>query len=281
MRKKFHVLIPLLLLCTLLISCNKKDDKNSIKNKEKAPKDLVIVAENLDGIFNMANEIEEMLELSSWEFETLNSEEKGTDTEGEKEEGENNEDNNQELKSQDLDLRDRELFKKWYNMDRQIEKLHREWNSYEAEGIEKGKNNPKFKEFKANLDVCTLAIESRDIGRIRDSGSRLYLSLGSFFDLYKDEIRGDLYRIKYVAYQVNLIGETNRDEAKQLLESTGEYIARIKSKLSNHKDRLDKLDKLSLSIEDMMESLDMDNKRLLDIKRDIIIYNAKQLEKLN
>ena len=103
--------------------------------------------------------------------------------------------------------------------------------------------------------------------------------MASFFDLYKDEIKGDLSRIKYAIYQAYLIEENNIENAKKILDSTGENITRLRQKLGKDKEKVNRLDKLSLAIEDMKQSLNEDNKKLLELKRDIVINNIKLLEK--
>ena len=121
-------------------------------------------------------------------------------------------------------------------------------------------------------------VEDRNTKDILDTGSKAILSLANFFELYKDEIKGDLSRIKYAVYQAYLVSETDIENAKKLLDSTRESISRLRQKLDKDKEKMKVLDKLSLAIEDMKQSLDEGNKKLLEIKRNIIIDNIKLLE---
>ncbi|NMB07141.1 MAG: hypothetical protein GX981_01990 [Tissierellia bacterium] len=272
--KKINLIkvIIIILISIILSSCNKEGNKkeSKIEKKEKAPKSLVSVSEELDKILASMGEIKKITELTPLEFETLHSKGKGEE-EGKKE--------GEKKKEEKLELRDEELLKKWNNIDKKIEKIHSEWNNYEVEAIKKAVNPEKAKEFKKNLNLCTIAIEDRNIKNILDTGSQAILSLASFFDLYKDEIKGDLSRIKYAIYQAYLIEENNIENAKKILDSTGENITRLRQKLGKDKEKVNRLDKLSLAIEDMKQSLNEDNKKLLELKRDIVINNIKLLEK--
>lgn len=273
MRKKTILILVLILISINTISCTKKGSEKDkkIENKEKAPKNLVSVSEELGNILTSMTDIKKIIELTPTEFEVLESKEK------DKEEKEK-EDNKDEIEK--LEIKDEELIKKWNDIDKKIEKVHKDWNSYEVEAMKKITNPENGKEFKSNLNLCTKAVESKNIESILDTGSKTILSLASFFDLYRDDVNGDLSRIKYAVYQAYLNGVNgNIKNASNLLNSTGEYITRLKQKLDKDKEKAKRLDKLSLSIGDMKQSLGDNSDKLLEIKKDIIINNIKLLEK--
>ena len=265
MRKSLNLLI-IIILSAILVSCKKTGDKKDIKiqKKDNAPKSLASISEEFDKIFDSIKEIKEIENLSPEEFEILKSKE--NEKEKEKPEGQATE-------------KDKELTKTWKDIDEKVEKIHKSWNDYEVEAIKKSANPAKIKEFKQNLNLCTKAIENRNSNDILDKSSKSILSLSSFFDLYKDEINGDLLKIKYAAYQANLAEGNNEEEAKKLLDATGESITRLRQKLSEDKEKTKNLDKLNLSISDMKESLKEGNKKVLELKRDIIIDNIKLLHR--
>ena len=269
--RKFLSLI--IILSITLVSCKNTGDKKNTKveKKDNAPKSLVSISEEFDKIFDSIKEINEIESLSPEEFETLNSEEKNKEKENSK--GKENE----KLQGQ-LSEKDKELAKKWKDIEDKTEKIHKSWNNYEVEAIKKSANPEKSKEFKKNLNQFTKAVEERNINNILDMGSKSILGLSSFFDLYKDEVNGELLKIKYAAYQANLIGENNIEDAKKLLDNTGENITRLRQKLSTDEEKAKRLDKLQLAIGDMKQSLGENNRRLLELKRDIIIDNIKLLE---
>lgn len=270
MKKKSNLIIILILISMVLTSCKKMGSQKETKleKKEKAPKSLVSVAEELDKILTSMSDIKKTIELTPLEFETLEA--KGKDKKSE-----DKKDNTEEEK---LSLKDKELTKKWNDIDKKIDKIHKDWNNYEIDAMKKTVNPENAKEFKKDLNLCTKAVEDRNTKDILDTGSKAILSLVNFFELYKDEIKGDLSRIKYAVYQAYLVSETDIENAKKLLDSTRESISRLRQKLDKDKEKMKVLDKLSLAIEDMKQSLDEGNKKLLEIKRNIIIDNIKLLE---
>ena len=176
--------------------------------------------------------------------------------------------------------KDEELVKQWKIIDEMVEKIHKDWNSYEVESIKKGVNIEKGKDLKKKLNLLTTAIENRKIPEILDSGSKAMFSLAPFFDLYKDEVNGELSRIKHAVYQAYLNAEgENIEYANKLLDSTEEHVTRLRQKIDKDKSKLKTLDKLTLAIMDMKQSLSENSVKLLGIKKDIILRNIKVLEK--
>lgn len=234
-----------------------------VEQKEKAPKTLIEFSQGIDEVLASMDKIEKTLKLSQSEFEASQSKKKSK--------------NNKENKPS---AKDEELVKQWKTIDEMVEKIHKDWNSYEVESMKKGGNAEKAKDLKKNLNLMTTAVENRKVPEILDNGSKVMFSLASFFDLYKDEVNGDLSRIKYAVYQAYLNGKSgNMENANRLLDSTEEYITRLRQKMNKDKSKLKILDKLSLAIMDMKQSLSEDSMRLLGIKKDIILKNIKSLEK--
>ena len=268
-------------MITLILStaCMNKSSKKSMKveQKEKSPKPLTSVGEEIDGILGSMNDIEEILELSESE---LKAEKGGVENKkGETKDKGNEKDNDKNKETNPL-AKDEELTNKWKEIDNKIEKIHEDWNNYEVESMKKGASVEKGKNFKKNLNLFTIAVENRNIPDIMDTGSKAIGSLAFFFDLYKDVIKGDLSRIKYAAYQAYLNAKNrNVPNANKLLGSTEEYITRLRQKLDKDKAKIKTLDKLSLAIADMKQSLNENSVKLWGLKRDIIIKNVKELEK--
>lgn len=126
----------------------------------------------------------------------------------------------------------------------------------------------------------TKAVENRQIIDIEDTGSRAMNSLAPFFDLYKDEINGDLSRISYSIHQAFLKArEEDVKIADKLINEAVEHTGRIRQKLDKDKDKdkMKNLDKLSLAISDMKLALDENSMKLLEIKRNITLKNIKTL----
>lgn len=295
MSKKI-LLIYGIIITILLTACMGKSEENdkTVEKEEKAPDSLLNISEGIDELLLTIDSIEETLKLSESEFQAINSqkdksknqdEQSSNETIGgsQQQEEESNqaqqEQSNDSQKAQeDKNTRDEELFLKWQDVDKKIEQIHKSWNYYEVETLDKGINAEKSEELKGNLNALTVAIENRNIDSILDYGSKVFNSLASYFDLYKDEIGGDLSRIKYSVYQGFLLAQNgDREEADNLMKEAGEHISRVRQRLEE--DKVKDLEKLSLSISDMKQALQNNSIGLLKIKRDIVIDNIKSLQK--
>lgn len=287
----FFIIISLVSTTSCMNISKKKPMK--IEQKEKAPKDLASVMEGLDDILISVGRIQKTLKLSPTDFESIQmvKENKGkkTDEKESKNEGSNDEETQdkaqekqktEKSKESKPPTKDEELIKEWEDIDSKVEKVHKDWNNYEVEGMKKGINSEKGKDFKNSLNLLTRSVENKNIASVVDNGSKAMLHLAPFFDIYKDEINGDLLRVEYAAYQSYLSFQGgNIKNAEKLLTNTEEYITRIRQKLDKDKEKTKTLDQLSLSITDMKQSLKDKSNKVLEIKRDIILENIKSLEK--
>jgi len=291
LRKKFYLVLAII-LSIILSSCMGSNEKGKeLEKKEKAPETLSKVSESLDNLLMAIDSIEELMKLSESEFQAINSK----DQESEKKDEENKEQSsegsqqngqqqNQGQQNQGQNngkqrprTKDEELIMRWQKIDKDLEEIHKSWNSYEVEAIDKGVTAEKGDEFKRNLNSLTVAVENRDIASILDTVSKAFNSLSTFFDLYKDEVRGELSRVKYSVHQAFILAQNgNKEEANKLLTETQEPISRMRQKLKE--DKMKDLEKLSLAITDMQKALDSNSIELLKIKRDIAIENIKLLQ---
>ncbi|QQY79312.1 hypothetical protein EDD65_106113 [Keratinibaculum paraultunense] len=267
MNKK--IILIILLMSLLFTACTNKGEKKSTKveNKDKAPKDLISILDELDKILVLVDEIEEISKLTDLEYESLNEKDKKTKEDEEKQKKE-------EQKEDEISDRDVELLKLWNNLGDKIDKVHNDWNNYEIESRKKSPSDEKSESVKNNLNYITTMIENRDIMGILDATSKSLLSLAYFCDLYKDDISGDLYRIKHYVLQAYL----NPDMGKEILNNTQDSILTLRQKLEKDKDKLKKVDKLDLSIKDMGNSLNINSPKLLKNKKEIIFKNIDSLK---
>lgn len=273
------------------ISCTNQSDKKSknVNQKERAPETLTKVVEGIGKLITSVDEIAKTNELTEKEFQAQKSQkgDQGKSSDENKKENQHSKQDESQEKSQqktgeqeDNITKDEEIFMKWKEVDKKIEGIHKDWNSYEVESIKKGANPEQGKEFKKNLNSLTKAVENRQLTDITDAGSKTINSLAPFFDLYKDEINGDLSRISYSIYQGFIKAkEGDFKIANKLINEAVEHSGRIRQKLDKDKDKdkIKDLDKLSLSISDMKLALDENSIKLLEIKRDIALKNIKAL----
>ena len=170
-------------MITLILStaCMNKSSKKSMKveQKEKSPKPLTSVGEEIDGILGSMNDIEEILELSESE---LKAEKGGVENKkGETKDKGNEKDNDKNKETNPL-AKDEELTNKWKEIDNKIEKIHEDWNNYEVESMKKEQMLKKERILK-KFKLFTIAVENRNIPDIMDTGSKAIDSL-AFSSIY-------------------------------------------------------------------------------------------------
>lgn len=299
--KRKIFLIYAIIITTLLTACGNQLEKGTkkVNKKEVAPETLSKVSEGIDELLTSVDSIVEIVEYKDSEFQAIKEQEEkkeeksrdesqgsggGQDSQGQGGQGGQGQDQggqqggeSQEKQQEDKMTKDEELFLKWREVDKKLEEIHTSWNQYEVESMEKGTVQQKGEELKNNLNAFTVAVTNREVKDIYQTASKVYNSLASYFDLYKDEIFGDLSRTKYSAYNAYLQAEEgNIKEAEKYLNETDEYISRVRKNLKE--DKIKDLEKLSLSIADMKLALKENNMELLKIKLDIIIENIKALK---
>lgn len=175
--------------------------------------------------------------------------------------------------------KDEKLEALWKMMDKDLEESHPLWNSYEAEAMKKGAAIERGNKFEESINKLTKAVENRTIMDIYDFGSQAILDLKPFYELYTDEMRGEVAQIKHDTYQAYIKGsQEKKDEAVALLNNKDENMNRIKLKLEGKEDQLKTLEKTTLSLGDMRKAMDVNSKRLLILKKDVLIKNLKELE---
>lgn len=263
MNKNIKILLFFLTLSLLLSSCSKKPEKKSTayEKRENAPQNLNKIYENTNLILK---DIEEISKVS---------------VETEQEEVKLNEENSKSKEKSNKESKEEKLKKLWKGIDKSIENIHKDWNNYEIEGMKKIGNTNSIDKFEESLNDVTVSIENRDHLNIINNGSKVLFHISPFFDIYKDEIKGDISRIKYYVYQGYILGDKGEKEKSINFISQGEAnLNSIRQKIENDKDKLKTLEKLTLSLNDMKKSIEKESANLFKIKRDIVLNNLKKLE---
>ncbi|WP_077368563.1 hypothetical protein [Anaerosalibacter sp. Marseille-P3206] len=247
MKRKHIVLIFIFIIAISFVSCKKESSKNAnYEKKEKAPSSLNSIYEGINSVFD--------------DLEELNTTAKEPEEEKEKKE--------------------EKLNKSWENMNKTVKEIHHNWNSYEIEGAKKVPISEGTDKLEESLNKFTLAVENKEVYNIISNGSQVYLYISPYFDSYKDEIKGELCKIKYYVFQSYLMGESGElDKANELLSEGEVHLTSLRNKIGEDKNKVKVLDKLSFSLQDLKKVLKENNSNLLTIKRDIILKNIKQLEK--
>ncbi|MCW7999624.1 hypothetical protein CFK35_17210 [Clostridium sp. cpc1] len=263
MNKNIKILSFFLILSLLLSSCSKKPEKKptTYEKKENAPQNLNKIYENTNLI------LKDIEEISKASVETEQKEVKLNEEKSKSEEKSKKESKEEKLK------------KLWKGIDKNIENIHKDWNNYEIEGMKKIGDTNSIGKFEESLNDFTVSIENRDHLDIISSGSKVLFHMSPFFDIYKDEIKGDISRIKYYVYQGYILGDKGEKEKAINFISQGEAnLNSIRQKIENDKNKLKILEKLTLSLNDMKKSIEKESVSLFKIKRDIVLNNLKKLE---
>lgn len=306
---KKTILSILIIIILILTGCMApKNQVGKIEKKDKAPDTLGDLSKSLQDILSNTETIEKILDGTFIEEEKSKKEkeedssEKGKEDSSKKEEGTSDEKKgskesegsqdssakeevieikipktNEEIK---LEEEAKKLLSTWIEIDKKIEEMHKLWNQYELDGMKKGMTTEKSKKFGESLNLLTKAIENRDIIEIYHSGSLTALNLGNIFELYRDEIKGEINKIKYATYESYIMAIGNKEKkAIDLLGNLEDIINRIRIKIEKDEEKIKILDKLILSISDMNKSIKEKSIKLIRIKKDIIIKNLEELGK--
>lgn len=266
MKRKVTFIIFFLMITIFFPSCNKVVNKkpSNIEKKQKAPESLNSIYEGINFILGNLNKINDIQKKP----EKVTEEQ--TD---EKEKDKSN-------KVDKVKSKEEELNKKWDEIDRKIKKIHDKWNNFETEGAKDVVLGGDKNKVEDSLNNLTLAVENKDTISIVDNGSQMLMYIAPFFNVYKDELKGDICNIKYYVYQSFLMGEKGElEKALNTITNVDIYLNNLRQKIGKDQKKIKILEKLSLSIKDLSNVLNKNSSNLLTIKRDIILRNIEELEK--
>ena len=303
-----RIRLSIILITTLFILSGCRATKNqSVKfqKKDKAPSSLRDISSGLQDILKSIETVEKILDGTYVEEESKDNKQQQKESEGDQGGGQGQDSGSQGSSGQDegssqstsgvtinvekknkseeekrSEQNKEELLKNWQQMDKKIEEIHKNWNDYEPEGAKKGVAAEKVDNFRLSLNLLTKAIEERNIREIYDYGSQSMLSLGSIISLYRDDIGGEVNKIKYGTYQAYINSlEGKNIKASDLLRGLEEDIDKIRLKFEKDDVKVKIIEKFNLSIEDMRKALSDKSVKLIRIKKDIIIDNLGEIEK--
>lgn len=288
----------LLIIVIILTGCKpQKNQSVKIQKKDKAPNELGDVSKGLQDILKDIEEIEKILDGTIIQPEKTKEEKKDSgissdeQSQGSSQDSENQDKNKSEKSNEEQKEPENKEIKKaeeksekvletWRKVDKKIEDIHKKWNVYEVEGVKKGLTIEKSDKFEESINTLTKSIEARNIVDIYDYASQSMLNLSPAFELYKDEIEGEINKIKYATYRSYLKAMEEKDkEALDLLKNSEEEINKIRLKIDKDNSKMKVLDKVNMSIVDMRKSLKQKSIKLYRIKKDIIIKNLEELGK--
>lgn len=292
------LIILLIIIIIVFTGCKKEENKTEYKPKDMAPSNLTEVSKGIDDILLSVGEIERInldippknekvmkVESDKKEEGTENKDQTTADSTGEdsskeqsKQDGNNDSSGEGEKTEQKKENKEEKQKKEWDKIEQKLESIHPKWNAFEVEGQKKGATKENNQKFESAINKLTKSVENKNIIEVYDYASQSYLNLKPFYDLYLDEIGGDVSMLKYVAYSAYLkANQAKIEEAGELLSGRDENINRIRLKLSKEEDK-PKVDRLALSLDGFKDALIENSQILYMIKRDVIIESIKDLE---
>lgn len=300
MKSKVSFLIYLFVILAL-VGCKTNKEKENFKQKDKAPDSLKELSKLFDEIFDTIDKIEKVqlglpidIEEPKVEKESNSQEKdsKSSSSEGESSSSEGDKNSSSDSKDKPKEdspggtsdknkeiLKDETLKLSWKKIDEALEKAHGKWNDFEVDGIKKGITREKSEQFQTSFNKMTKSVEERAVVDIYDYGSQSIKNLKPFYDLYLDEIGGEVSTLKYIAYQ-SYIRAISDDifGALSLFGYVEEEINRLRIKIGDKEEKVKALNKANNSLLDMEMALEEQSKKLFMIKKDLIIKNLKELE---
>lgn len=251
---------------------NKKPEK--IEQRESAP-------DSLKAIYNNVETIVENVEKENGENTNKNKDKDNMENEDDSQEDSKENQNKEEGKEDKEEKVNKGIQNnrnKQVDLYDKIKDAHENWNKYEAEAVKKGATNDNINKFRESLNNLTISVEKKEISNIPLSSSEVFLTLAPFFDLYKDEVHGEICLIKYYVYQGYYFGINGEiDKGEEFLSLGEDQIKRLNTKIGEDKKKIKDVEILKKSIEDMRFSLKSSNVQLLLIKKDIIMKNLKEI----
>lgn len=296
MKSKASFIIYLFILLTI-VGCKANKEKENFKKKDNAPDSLNELSKSFDEIFETIDTIEKIQLGLTVDIEKSKNEKDSNSQEKEAEDG--NKDSSKEASNTASDNKDKakentsgssseaktevskdeKLKLAWKKIDEVLEKAHGKWNDFEVDGIKKGITREKSEKFQTSFNKMTKSVEDRTIVDIYDFGSQSVMNLKPFYDLYLDDIGGEVSVLKYVAYQsyIRAVSD-NINGALSLFNHVEGAINNIRIKIGDKEEKIKELNKANNSLLDMKLALEEQSKKLFMIKKEMIIKNLKELE---
>ena len=281
------------------MACGSEKEKAEVAKKDMAPNSLQEIHNDLVDILDKVGIIEKLnlgmtipseedeMEMKDIKGKDISDEDSDDDKNGDNDNNNNDEENDDkevDASNADKDHKDKlnnkenNIEENWLDIDEKLEKVHSTWNEYAVEALEKGAINERINNFNSDLNKATNFIEKREVLDIYNYTSQAIGSLKYFYELYTEEIRGDIAQLQYQVYQYYIMAITgDLQAALASLSNNSEAINRVKLKIKDDEEKLKDIEKISLAINNLSQALQENSRQLFIIKKDIIIEDLKKL----
>lgn len=272
---KKHILLLISISIIFLIACGRGMGESELKKQDKSPESLNDVSSGNDEVGSTLDEIERLvlnIPSDSQEDAESNDEEVGESTGEDQEQSES-----EETPEDEEEKKDKKVEETWLELEKKIEELYVIWNEYEVEGQKKGGTKEQFDYFEDALNQLTISVENKNIISSYNYLSQSFLALRSIFDLYQDDIMGELSNLKYIAYRAYYTGIGDTDTNFEILADNEDIYNRIRHKLDDDS-KEDLIKRLENSLVSFNKSLGEGNRRINMIKKNIVLENINELQ---
>lgn len=293
MKKLYLILLNILII--FLIACGGSSGESELEHPDKSPESLNDVSTGIDDIGSSLDEIERLImDIPLADEDDMDDDSQEQDQEqGQEQETQEQEQDQEPQQPQDPQqaqaqqsqkqakseekIKNEKLKKAWEEIEKRIEEIHQSWNEYEVLGQKKGATREQLDSFENALNRLTRWISERNLGKSYGGISQNYLSLRPLFDLYLDDIMGELTNLKYDTYRAYTRGMNNEEDSFEIFENNEDLYTRIKHKL-DEESKNDLINRLENSITSLKKGLKEDSRRVNMIKKNIVLENIKELE---
>ncbi|MGO1468659.1 MAG: hypothetical protein ACTHW2_01420 [Tissierella sp.] len=295
MNYKNKIIICFLILVVLVGCKSKSYNKDSIKKKDLAPKSLNELNKEIDLIMDNVGKLEKInlgIDVDDKDKTDKNEDQSEKEDESDKADedkksdtaSQNVEKNSEENKEKTDEVtkeeeKDKKIEKTWKEIDKSLEKLYSLWNEYGVKANKKGAKSEDMDEVEDSLNKLTKAVEDKEILTVYNYGSKTLKLLDPFYSLYRDEINGEVSKLKYMIYQYHINGiKGSKNTALLFISDSEDEINKIRLKWKDKKDKDEKIEKISFGFKNLPEALDENSRKLLILKKDTLIKNINDLE---
>lgn len=297
LNRKNKIFIYVFILLTLVGCKSKSYNKDAIQKKDIGPKSLKEVSQEIDSILDYIGDIEKInLGIDSDDedkaatkedkAESGNSGEKSGEDQEKPGEGNISSQNSDQSSDQEKqeeptkeEIKDEKIESTWKNINKSLEALYNSWNEYGVKAVKKGAAVENIEEVEDSLNKLTKGVEDKETLTVYNHGSRAFKALKPMYELYRDEIGGEVSTLKYMVYQYYINARKNSTNTALLFIADSEdEISKIRLKLEEKTDKDDKIDKVSFGFKNLPNALDEASTRLLILKKDSLIKSIKSLE---
>lgn len=161
----------------------------------------------------------------------------------------------------------------WFQINGEVEKLHRQWNVLEADLRDVKIPLENIDKFEETLTQASLLVMEEKVEDSLMIFNELTQYLGEFRNFFTTKVPGEVYKMKYhIRHSVFLASLDEYEKAKDHIEKTRELKNGLQKDLIE-KDADHVVEKFDLSIEDLKKQLELQELDLIQTDGAIVIKN--------